>query len=333
MTGSSLIGRGFVAALLYAALAVLLVSPALPPGKTLSASDALWSATPWTASRPADLPGRGSNTQLGDQYRVFLPFLERTRDTLPHVPLWNPALMAGRPYLANGQSAVFSPFNVPAYVLPFWRSLAPSAALKLFVAALGAYLLGAALGMRFAAALLSGVVFGFSLWFVAWLAWPTPAPGPCCPGSGSLAEGVVRRPSLLSACGLALVVGLQFLGGHPESSFHVLVATGIFFCVRLAERRRETRAAPALTRTVAAFGGALVLGAALAALTLLPLVELLANSADSARREGFGGLHSPPRYLLGLFLHNYLGPPASVPVDPFANRSYTRTRTTSARCR
>src|ERR1019366_8156079 len=50
-------------------------------------------------------------------------------------PLWNPYIMGGRPFLANSESAVFSPFSVPAYVLPFWKSLAFIAALKLFVAA------------------------------------------------------------------------------------------------------------------------------------------------------------------------------------------------------
>ena len=42
----------------------------------------------------------------------------------PDIPLWDPYIMGGRPFQANSQSAVFSPFSVPAYVLPFWKSLA-----------------------------------------------------------------------------------------------------------------------------------------------------------------------------------------------------------------
>ena len=30
---------------------------------------------------------------------------------------------AAGPFLANAQSAVFSPFTLPAYVLPFWTAL------------------------------------------------------------------------------------------------------------------------------------------------------------------------------------------------------------------
>jgi hypothetical protein len=302
------------AALIYAALAVLLVSPALPPGRTLSASDGLWYDPAWRYQRPGDA---GSNPQLGDSYYVFQPFLQRTRATLPHIPLWNPNLMAGRPFLANGQSAIFSPFSAPAYVLPFWRSLALIAALKLFVAAFGAYLLGAALGMRFPGALLTGIVFAFSLWFVVWLSWPTTSAWALLPWLWLCADRLARRADLLGVCALAVVVALQFLGGHPESSFHVLAATAVFFALRLPRR-------PALLARLAAFAGAIALGAALAALTLLPLAELLHHSADRLRRETFADLHTPPRYLLGLFLHDFWGRPTRGTAEVFGPALHTR---------
>ena len=44
--------RRFVAALLYAVLAMLFVSPALVPGKTLSNSDTLWFEPPWVSAKP-----------------------------------------------------------------------------------------------------------------------------------------------------------------------------------------------------------------------------------------------------------------------------------------
>jgi len=47
--------------------------------------------------------------------------------------------VGGRPLLADGQSAVFSPFSLVSYVLPFWKSLAVVAMLKLFLGAFGAY--------------------------------------------------------------------------------------------------------------------------------------------------------------------------------------------------
>src|SRR5262245_25987638 len=111
------------AALIYAVLALILYAPALVPGHTLSGSDALWSAAPWSHMRPSDVKVFGSNYELLDSAIQFEPWLRYTRERLPEAPLWNPHVAAGRPYLANSQSAVFSPFSLPAYVLPFWWSL------------------------------------------------------------------------------------------------------------------------------------------------------------------------------------------------------------------
>jgi hypothetical protein len=303
------------AALIYAALSLLMVSPALAPGKTLSPSDLLWAATPWKANPPPGVPGFGSNRELSDQVYVFQPFLQHTRRELPHVPLWNPSLMGGRPYLANAQSAVFSPFSAPAYVLPFWRSLAVIAALKLFMAALGTFLLASALRIGFGGALLAGLVYGFSFWFVAWLGWPTTSVWAFLPWLWLLADRIVRRPDVLSVAGLGAVTCLQYLGGHPQSSFHVLVFTVAFFGLRLAGRGRAGLPAGTLGRRVAAFAGGLVLGTALAAITLLPLLEFLHRSADSSSRGYFATLFAPKRYLLTAFLHDYWGRTTRTSID------------------
>ena len=104
-------------------LAVVLYGPALVPGHTLSASDYLWTAAPWASQRPADVRPFGSNYELVDSAVQFQPWLQYSRERLPDAPLWNTHIAPGRPYFANAQSAVLSPFSLPAYVLPFWWSL------------------------------------------------------------------------------------------------------------------------------------------------------------------------------------------------------------------
>ena len=131
------------AALVYAVLSVLLYAPALLPGHTLSASDYLWTAAPWASQRPSDVRVFGSNYELVDSAVQFQPWLEYTRDRLPTRRCGTPTIAAGRPYLANAQSAMLSPFSLPAYLLPFWWSLGVIGVLKVFAAAFGTYLLGA----------------------------------------------------------------------------------------------------------------------------------------------------------------------------------------------
>jgi hypothetical protein len=301
----------------YALLGLLLYAPALVPGHTLSASDYLWTAAPWAGERPADVRVFGSNYELVDAAVQFQPWLQHTRKRLPEAPLWNPHVAAGRPYLGNAQSAVLSPFSLPAYVLPFWWSLGVIAVLKVFVAAFGTYLLGRALGMRFGGALLAGLVFAFSLYFLAWIAWPLSSVWALLPWLLLLTDRVIRHPAPLAAAALAAVVALQFFGGHPESSFHLLATAVAFFGFRIAVLRRA-KVAVHLARPAAAFIAGLLGGTALAAVTLVPFVELLLRSSDPEVREPFSQLALSPRYLLGFALYEYWGRATHTAVGAFA---------------
>jgi Bacterial membrane protein YfhO len=297
------------AGLLYLVLSLVMFAPGMAPGRVLSASDYLWTATPWESSRPPGVPGLGSNQEQADAATQFQPALQATRDALPDIPLWDPYILSGRSFLGDPQSAVFSPFSVPSYVLPFWDSLAFVAALKLFVAALGAFLLGRGLGMRFGGALMCGLVFGFSLWAVTWVSWPHMSVWALLPWICLLAELCVRRPGPLPFAGLATAVGLQFLGGHPASSLQMLGVVAVFWLVRamVAQELRERLAQRLLTLLAAP-----LVGTALAAVALIPFLELLSHSSDAtARADASDLLSQPSRYLLGVFLYDYWGSKAS----------------------
>src|SRR5207248_5294847 len=134
-----------------------------------------------------------SNVELADAPTQLQVFWRQVKADLPHVPLWNPYIMGGRPFLANAQSAIFSPYSVPAYVMPYFDSLAWTAVLKLFVAALGMFLLARALSMRFAGALLAGVVYGFNLWMVQWVVYPHASVWSLIPWMLLATDRLVRR--------------------------------------------------------------------------------------------------------------------------------------------
>ena len=306
------------AALVYAVLSIVMVGQGLEPGRTLSSSDWALSSVPWAASRPASVPPLGTNFELADSADVFQPFTQYTRSVLPGIPLWNPYIGAGRPFLANGQSAVFSPFSVPSYVLPFWRSLAVVAILKLFLAALGTFVLARMLGQRFGGALLSGVIFAFGTFFVVWLAWPLTSVFALIPWSLAATEALVRRPTPRRAAVLAGVTGLQLFGGHPESSFHLGVATVCFFAFRtLLQWRRDGQGRTGAARRTALFAGGMIVGAGLAALVLAPFLEFVLHSGDLNRRVGQAPGYFPRRYLFALFLHDYWGRPTQTSLAPF----------------
>ena len=305
------------AALIFGVLAILFVGPGLLPGKTLSNSDALWFEPPWVGVKPGELE-RPSNPELGDAPRYVQPFLRSAADALPGVRLWNPNIVAGRPFQANSQSAVFSLFNLPAYILPFWTALGWIAVLKLWLAGFGTYLLARALGMSFAGALIAGVAFAFNLKLVTWLSYPAGGIWALLPWVLLATEHVVRRPGVLTASALAAVVAVQFLAGHAESSFHALLAAVAFAALRLwlaRGARRDSRAP--VGRALFAFGAGVIGGAALAAVSLVPFLELLLNSADFVDRRGESvDRHFEARELLGLALPDYWGRPTQTPIRP-----------------
>jgi hypothetical protein len=312
---------------LYTLAALVFFGPGLLPGHTTSSADYLWSAAPWNTAVP---PGLfhwsshplvvGSSTQLVDPTTVFEPYLQYTRSQLPHIPLWNPYIMGGTPYLGDMQSAIFSPFSLPAYILPFWWSLSVIAVMKVVVAALGAFLLGRNLRMGFAGAFLCGLVFGFGLFMVAWLPWPLTNVFALIPWLLLATERLIRRPDPWSVAGLALVVALQFFGGHPESSVHALFAALAYFVLRVlqspgggaaamaeAARRGGSRLAAlagAARRPAVGFVVALVAGTAMAAIVLLPFFELLHHSSDLTSRPR-SLVHVQPKYFLAALLPGY----------------------------
>ena len=259
-------------------------------------------------------------------------FLHHTARELPHIPLWDPWIMGGRPSQANAQSAVFGPYSLPAYVLPFWTALGWIGVLKLWVAAFGTYLLGRALGMRFGGALLAGIVFALNLKMVTWLSYPHMSVWTFIPWLCLLTDRLVRRPRLLTGAGLAAVVALQFLSGHAESSFHALLATVAFLVLRLWQPRRAAAGGRAAGLAVAvrlrrgnrrrrrARRGQPV-----------PFAELLLHSADFHDRGGAVGRH--PLELkegIGIFLPDWWGRPTQTPIRLFVHRARALRRRAAA---
>jgi hypothetical protein len=161
-------------------------------------------------------------------------------------------------------------------------------------------------------------VYGFGLFFVVWLSWPLSSVWAWLPWLLLCVWLVVRRPGPRPVAALALVVALQYLGGHPESSFHVLAAGSFFALLALSRIERGAR-----WRAIGRLAAGLVAGSLLAAIALLPFLELLARSGDFENREGRTGGHFPVTALINYVLPEYWGRPSQAPTQAFAfSRAY-----------
>ena len=122
-----------VAAAAYAVVTIVLLWPALSGQRVLVAASDLYLWAPWHSSQPEGLHDY-LNPLLSDQTRSFYPWLSYARDQLHagHLPQWNPFALSGTPFLANGQSQLFSVFSLPVWLLPLNYGLAVSAAMRLW---------------------------------------------------------------------------------------------------------------------------------------------------------------------------------------------------------
>ena len=250
--------------------------------------------------------------------KVFIPFARWTRERLPDIPLWNPHIMGGRPFVGNAQSAVFSPFSLPGYLLPFWDSLAIAAALKLFIAAFGTYALGRLLGMRFGGALAAGLVYAFGTFFIVWLAWPLSSIFALVPWLLVMAELLIRRPARCRPPGSP-----GWWRSNSSAGIRSRASTRCSRCwllrvpVDVTAANRGTTG-PGAVRPAVSFVAALATGAAIAAVALVPFLELLFRSGDLERRLDVEAGHWPAKYLGALFLHDYWGRPTNgSTIEPF----------------
>jgi hypothetical protein len=258
------------AAVLLAAVVIGYLWPVLFGGKVLSPGGMMFHAPPWRALEPADF-NAFYNRILVDVPLADLPWRAFARELLREgtLPAWNPHMFAGTPFLANPQTGLYSLFSLPLWTLPFDYAVGLEAALKLWAAAFGTYLLVRQLGLAFLPGVLAGVAFGFSAFNVVWLTHATLlAVVALLPWMLWLVERILARGRPADALGLALATALALGGGHPGMQLHVLVATSLYLLLRIALPRREDCGSRA--RCAGLVAGGLGLGVAAMAVMLVP---------------------------------------------------------------
>jgi hypothetical protein len=259
------------ATLLFALFVLAYLWPVLLGGKILSPIADLYEYPPWRAVAPGDFR-QYVNHALLDLPLVDYPWRFLTRELLREgsFPAWDPYVFGGIPLFSNPQTGLFSPFNLPLWILPLLYALGVTAALKLVVAALGTYLLARRLRLGFLPGLLAGITFAFAAVNITWLAHETLLGViAMLPWALLLVERLLDRARLLDAVLLALVIALGLSGGHPGMQLHLLILTSAYALVAAAFGARPAPRA----RALGLIGAGLALGMLLMAFMLVPEVR------------------------------------------------------------
>lgn len=213
-----------------------------------------------------------------------------------YLPLWNPYLFSGMPLHGAAQAGLLFPLNW------FYLIASPPVATNLMmlatymVAALGAYLYARRAGAGITGAAVTSLIWQFSAFMVEqvghtnilhtaamlpWLLWAV--------------EGYLANRSRKRAVIFAALIAIQIFAGHQQTCAYALLVTAAYSVVLLAASK-ASRSAYLSTLAL------LAVGLLLAAVQILPTVELLRNSLRAtASYDFFSSFSMPPGFALTLF--------------------------------
>lgn len=273
------LARSPLAAVAYfAALALALTDDALFGRGALGPEalldrDALYQTGPLPVRSPL-----WDYTPIAIDYPRDLAFAEGLR--AGRLDAWNPLAGCGTPLWADHVGPFF-PLKLPFYLAPSRQTYQLFLALRLVLAAAGAYFLARWRGLGFAPSLAAGASFEVSGALLGHLAFASASPVYVLPWIVLGAGEVARRPTARAAAGAGIALGLAGHGGHPALVLLVFAAFAAAVGAEVVTRSNRPREALAIGAWALA---AVVVGLALAAPTLLPLAELTARATSYKSR-------------------------------------------------
>jgi len=216
-----------------------------------------------------------------DVPRFFYPmrFYAALRIKALQIPLWNPYIFCGTPFLANWHSAVFYPLSAIYYCLPFERGFHIYIVVHFVLAGLFMWLLLRALGLSPAASFIGAVAFTFSGFLISLADFPNFLSSYIwLPLAFFLFHQALAKRSISFAFFTGAVLAVMILGGGPEPVFvglFLLATYALFLCLGRIFHKGSW---PENLRPLVYFGMAVLLGLLLSAIALLPFLEFLRHS-------------------------------------------------------
>ncbi|HSR53505.1 MAG TPA: YfhO family protein [Acidobacteriota bacterium] len=263
--------------LVLALLAGLFLIRALATPQTLVPADIVGQMPPWSQLAEIKSVKNPIISDITDQvfpYQVFL------RDELSQgrLPLWNPYVQTGVPFLANSVSAALNPFQMVFLLLPQAAAMEWSAWFKLLLAGVGIYLLAIRLGLRPQSALVAAAAYQLAAYQIFYLGFSNTWVSGLLGWQLWTLEGYLKKGRHRDLAATGAVLALGYLGGQMENALLLHLSTGLYALVR------------APRRVPAVFGG-LLLGFIAAAAAVLPFADLVTKSANFATRLSVQGGH------------------------------------------
>ena len=215
-----------------------------------------------------------------------------------HVPLWNPMIFGGLPYVATlGFGDVFYPFSFLRLFVSADVALGMWMVGHTILAGLFTYLLLRRLGISWMGSVVGGLAYQLSGIIIS-----QPNPG----HDGKLAASTMLPLAFLALYAavrerrwwgyglLSVAVALSMLSPHVQMTYYLLIASGLFALYCAFGEPGEEKAGPRIVRLAVALAAVLV-GFGVAAPQLLPFFQYI---PFSPRAESFGNFERSASYAI-----------------------------------
>ncbi len=285
------------------------------PRRPMLAAAALMALWPALLGLPM-LTGKWLAGPWSDQYSAGYAFRSWSAEwwhRLGHVPLWNPEIFGGLPYVAALHGDTFYPTSFLRLVLPTVTVMNLGFVLHYVLAGLFTYWL-----LRLLRASWSGAIAGGIAYELSGLIASYPQPG----HDGKLFVSTLFPLALIGLvlalrdrrwsgyALLALAVGLALLSPHYQMTYYLLIASGFFaLYLTLEEPAGAARGRERVLRLAMALA-AIALGFGIAMIQILPFYHYVPFSPRAQGYYGFEGSTSfaiPWEHIPEFFLKNFVG--------------------------
>ncbi|MGQ9794349.1 MAG: oligosaccharide flippase family protein [Anaerolineae bacterium] len=317
-------GQDMLIALILLLLPLILLAPVTLGPHTLLPADNLYTMPPWSAFAEQLGVGPPHNLLLSDLVlenyvwkRFILQSIQERR-----LPLWDPYIFAGHPFLANGQHSALYPFSALFYIIPLSKAYGWFTLLQLWLGGLFIYIFLRTLRARRIGTLLGGITFQLSTFFVVSIVFTMIiAAAIWLPLLLAVIEKIIHKqeekgthaysPIPYVAVG-AVVLGVENLAGHVEVTYYTLLVSGFYAACRLLMLwRRQHTWRPALRLGIWLLI-MIVLGMGLGAIQSVPLYEVASRNfrEGSVTYADVVGWALPPRRLISFLIPDFFGNPS-----------------------
>ncbi len=220
------------------------------------------------------------------------------------LPLWNPDVYSGTPFIGNPLIPMFYPLSFVFYFVPFHSAFWLVMLVNVLLMSIFFYMYLRLIRISRFSSLFSLVIFVFSgmvmLWagivsFINALIW--------FPLLLYLSERLIVEKRMIFGLVMGIVFGVQILGGGPQISLYSSFVVFLYIMLRLLQERKG------ISKTIMILLAAGIVGILISAVQLIPMLEYSKYSIrDSKLDYDTATMHSLPGYaLITFFMPEFFG--------------------------